>query len=160
MMKRKLNMTLQTLWDLWTATEIKLAVFFSFLCVCLDTLVGGFDGQIGALVALVALDILTGFVASFKTHSFMSSIATKGLYKKATMFLIIGLGVLLDNAFNAHMVRTFFISAFAIIEALSIVENTDRLGYGEYIPEFLRRWLAQIAVEKKVVSNDVARKEE
>lgn len=142
--------TLTTLHNLWTATELKIAIIFSFCWVCIDKLVGGFDGQMTALVILVALDILTGIAASFKTHSFMSSIATKGLYKKAVMFIIIGLGVLLDAAFNSHTVRTLFISAFAVIEALSIVENTDRLGYGAYIPDFLRRWLAQIAVEKKI----------
>lgn len=140
-----------TLWNLWTSTEIKVGVLFSFLWLLLEHIVGGFDEQITALVVLTSLDILTGFVGAFRTHSFMSSIATRGLFKKAAMILVVGLGVLLDTAMHTHMVRTMFIGGFAIIEALSIVENIDKMGYGQYIPEFLRRCLAQIAVEKKVV---------
>ena len=51
---------------------------------------------------------------------------------------------------NTHMVRTLFIGAFAVVEALSIVENIDRVGYGQYIPSFIRGALAQIAREKHV----------
>ncbi|NJE35652.1 holin, partial [Megasphaera sp. SW808] len=146
-MKKMMTM----LWNLWTSTEIKVGVLFSFLWLVLEHIVGGFDEQITALVILTSLDILTGFVGAFKTHSFMSSIATRGLFKKAAMILVVGLGVLLDAAMHTHMVRTMFIGGFAIIEALSIVENIDKMGYGQYIPEFLRRCLAQIATEKRVI---------
>ena len=141
---------LHTFWNLWTATETKVAVFFGFLWVCFSALVGGIDTHITGLVILVALDVITGVTSSFKTHSFQSHIMTHGLFKKAAMFLIIGLGVALDMAMGGHTVRTFFISAFAVVETLSIVENIDKLGYGQYIPDFMRRWLAQITVEKKV----------
>ena len=137
-------------WYLWTETEVKIGCLFSVGWLCFNQLVGGVDEQINALVVLVACDILTGLLASFKLHAFASSIATHGLYKKAAMFLIIGLGVLLDSAMNTHMVRTLFIGAFAIVEVLSIVENIDRVGYGQYIPSFIRGTLAQIAHEKKV----------
>lgn len=149
-MKEKLNNMIQTLSHLWTSTELKVGVLFSFLWLWFDKMIGGFDDQITALVILTALDIFTGIWASFKTQTFLSSIATRGMWKKAVMFLIIGLGVLLDTAMNTHMVRTMFIGAFAVIEALSLVENIDRMGYGKYIPEFLRNCLAQIAKEKKV----------
>lgn len=143
---RKMLYTLSTL---WTPLEIKLGILFSFLWLCLGHIVGGFDEQITALCLLVAFDIITGIWVSFKTGTFASSIATHGLWKKALMFLIIGLGVLLDTAMNAHTVRTLFIGAFAVIEALSIVENVDKAGYGQYIPVYLRNALAQIAHEKK-----------
>ena len=150
-MKRgTLHKMINTVWNLWTATEVKIGCLFSIAWLCFNQLVGGVDEQINALVALVACDILTGLWASFKLHAFASSIATHGLYKKAVMFLIIGLGVLLDSAMHTHMVRTLFIGAFAIVEALSIVENIDRVGYGQYIPSFIRGALAQIAHEKKV----------
>lgn len=151
-MKRgTLHKMINTLWNLWTATEVKIGCLFSIAWLCFNQLVGGgVDAQISALVVLVTCDIITGIWASFKLHAFASSIATHGLYKKAAMFLIIGLGVLLDSAMNTHMVRTLFIGAFAIVEALSIVENIDRIGYGQYIPSFIRGALAQIAKEKKV----------
>ena len=150
-MKRgKAHNMFTVIWNLWTATEIKVGVLFSILWLCFDTLVGGFAEQINALCILVSLDIFTGVWASFHLHSFMSSIASKGLFKKATMFLIIGLGVLLDTAMHTTMIRTLFISAFSIVEVLSIIENIDKLGYGQYIPVFIRDCLAQIAKEKKV----------
>lgn len=150
-MKRgKVHNMFTVIWNLWAATEIKVGVLFSILWLCFDTLVGGFDEQINALCILVSLDIFTGVWASFHLHSFMSSIASKGLFKKATMFLIIGLGVLLDTAMHTTMIRTLFISAFSIVEVLSIIENMDKLGYGQYIPVFIRDCLAQIAKEKKV----------
>lgn len=154
-MKRgKLNKMMLTLWNLWTATEVKIGCLFSIAWLCFNQLVGGVDEQINALVALVACDIFTGLWASFKLHAFTSSIATRGLFKKAAMFLIIGLGVLLDTAMHTQMIRTMFIGAFAIVEALSIVENVDRIGYGHYIPSFIRGALAQIAKEKKVEKLD------
>ena len=42
------------------------------------------------------------------------------------------------------------ISAFAVIEAMSLMENLDRMGYGSMIPNVLRVRLAQIAEEKKI----------
>lgn len=136
--------------NLWTKTEIQLGIVFSIIWTVVSEMVGGFDEQFTALFVLVILDLMSGVWAACKTHTFQSAIASRGLFKKGTMFLIIFLGVLLDSALHIHMVRTMFIGAFAIIEAMSLVENTDRLGYGQYIPSFVRKWLAQIADEKKV----------
>lgn len=46
------------------------------------------------------------------------------------------------------MFRGMFISGFAIMEAMSIIENIDRMGYGFIIPYFIRNKLRQIADEK------------
>lgn len=139
---------MHTLWNLWTPIEIKLGVLFSFLWLIVEQTIGGFDDQINALVILVILDIITGMWSACKNHTFASSIASQGMMKKGAMFLIIGLGVLLDNAMHTHMIRTMFIGAFAVIEAMSLIENIDKLGYGQYIPEFIRKCLAQLADEK------------
>lgn len=140
----------EIIWNIWTPLEIKIGVLFSFIWLGFCTIVGGFDDQIVALVVLVTLDIVSGIIGALKTQTFLSSIATKGLWKKAVMFLIIGLGVLLDTAMHTQTIRTLFIGAFAIIEVMSIVENVDKMGYGNYIPEYLRNCLAQIAKEKRI----------
>ena len=57
-------------------------------------------------------------------------------------------------AMSMDIFRGMVISAFAIIEAMSIVENVDRMGYGAYIPEFLRVRLKQIADEKVSVKEE------
>lgn len=149
-MKEKLNNMIQTLSHLWTSTELKVGVLFSFLWTGFTYLVGGIDQQIDALVILVLLDFITGVWGALRTHTFRSAIASQGMMKKGAMFLIVGLGVLLDNAMNTHMIRTMFIGTFAIIEALSLIENVDKMGYGQYIPESIRKGLAQIADEKAV----------
>ena len=129
-MKRgSLTNMINTIWNLWTATEVKIGCLFSILWLAFNTLVGGVDDQIQALVILVSLDILTGMVASCKSHSFAS-------------------------AMHTHMIRTMFIGAYAIVEAMSILENIDKLGYGQYIPNFIRNALAQIAREKHVEKED------
>lgn len=151
----------ELIYNIWTPFQLKIGVLFSFIWLGVCKVVGGFDDQITALVVLVALDIACGFIAALKTHTFLSSIATRGLWKKAIMFLIIGLGVLLDTAMHTNTIRTLFIGAFAIIEVMSIVENVDRMGYGQYIPEYLRNCLGQIAKEKHIdkVEEEVNRKD-
>lgn len=141
-------MILNTLWNFWTATEVKIGFVFGFILSLFLRFIGGWDAQIAALCTLVFLDFASGSICAFKTHNFVSSIATKGMIKKGVMFLIIMLGVLLDSALNTVTVRGMFISSFSIIEALSLVENIDKMGYGQYIPDFLRKWLAQIETEK------------
>lgn len=89
-MKRgTLNRMMDMIWNLWTATEVKIGCLFSICWLSFDTLVGGVDDQIIALVTLVSFDVLTGIVASFKTHSFMSSIATKGYTRKLSCFSLL-----------------------------------------------------------------------
>lgn len=57
-------------------------------------------------------------------------------------------------AMKVDIFRGMVISAFAIIEAMSLVENIDRMGYGEFIPEFLRVRLKQLADEKVGVKKE------
>lgn len=61
---------------------------------------------------------------------------------------------LLDMAMKVDMFRGMVISAFAIIEAMSLVENIDRMGYGEHIPEFIRVKLRQIADERHITKEE------
>lgn len=135
--------------NLWSKGELILGFLFGFFVV----MVGGMDTQIVALCALTAVDFITGVLASFRLHAFASSIATKGITKKAVMFLVIGLGVLLDSAMGTrNMVRTMFISAYSIIEALSIIENIDKSGWGDIIPVWLRGCLAQVSKRQGIAT--------
>lgn len=135
---------------LWSKTELLIGAVFGFLWTFCANAVGGVDNQIQALVVLVALDYSTGVFAGYKTHSLSSQIAYKGVLKKCLMFGVIGVGVLIDNAMATHTVRTFFISAYAIIEAMSMAENIDRAGYGDIIPSWLRGALQQVARSKQI----------
>ena len=99
------------------------------------------------------MDFITGVTAGYCTGTLSSRVGAKGLLKKGGIFLCIVIACLLDMAMSMHVFRGMVISAFAIIEAMSLVENIDRMGFGAYIPEFLRVRLKQIADEKLDVNS-------
>ena len=102
----------------------------------------------------MCMDFITGVAAGYRTGSLSSSVGAKGLLKKGGILLCIIIACLLDMAMSMHIFRGMVISAFAIIEVMSLVENIDRMGYGALIPEFLRVKLKQIADEKVVVKKE------
>ena len=64
--------------------------------------------------------------------------------------MCVTMAYMLDVSLGTDMLRGMTISAFSVIEAMSIMENIDRMGYGSMIPNVLRVRLAQIAEEKKI----------
>ena len=108
---------------------------------------GGIDQMVYALLALASIDYIMGTVAAYKTHSWDSSVGFKGLLKKAIMFAVVALCHLVDACISTELLRQMAIGAYALNEAGSILENVDRAGWGQYIPEFLRRALARLNEE-------------
>lgn len=98
----------------------------------------------------MCLDVITGVIAGYKQGVLSSSIGAKGLVKKAGVFVCISFAYLLDLAMNINMFRGMIISGFAIMEAMSLIENIDHMGYGYLIPDFLRNHMTQIAGEKHI----------
>lgn len=99
----------------------------------------------------MCLDVITGVAVGLKQHRLSSAIGSRGLFKKAGIFVCILIGFLLDTAMSLDLFRDMVIAGFALIEGLSLVENIDRLGYGYIIPTFLRTKLKQIADEKNII---------
>ena len=65
--------------------------------------------------------------------------------------MCIMIAYLLDCAMGTQMMfRGFVIAGFAIMEAMSLIENIDRMGGDFLIPTFLRLRLEQIANERKI----------
>ncbi len=115
----------------------------------LNLALGGLDMPVMALLVLVILDYMSGMYAGFKTGCLSSQVGFKGIIKKMVIFVIVAFAVLVDHAIQmGHFLRTMTICAYALNEALSIVENADRIGWGEHIPAFLRGRLEQLRVEK------------
>lgn len=125
-------------------------MLWAFLDFCL----GGIDTPIKALAILMCMDFITGVAAGYRTGALSSRVGSKGLLKKGGIFFCILIACLLDMAMSMNIFRGMVISAFAIIEAMSLVENVDRMGYGAYIPEFLRVRLKQMADEKVIVKEE------
>lgn len=124
------------------------------LWALLDLAIGGIDTPIKALAILIVLDFVTGITAGYRTGSLSSQVGSKGIIKKVGIFVCIMFAYLLDNAMAIQMFRGMVISGFSIIEAMSLIENIDRMGFGYIIPDFLRTKLAQIAEEKKLKGDD------
>lgn len=118
------------------------------LWALLDFCLGGIDTPIKALAIIMCMDFITGVAIGYRTGNLSSHIGAKGLMKKVSILLCITIACLLDMAMSMSVFRGMVISAFAIIEAMSIIENIDRMGYGAYIPKFLRDHLKQVANEK------------
>lgn len=134
-----------------TQTELHIAAICSAAGACLSFLVGGFDPSLQALVVLVIADYLTGMIAAWKTGTLCSSKGYKGLLRKAVIALVVAFAHMLDTAMGVHTLRAMAICGYAGMEGLSLLENIDRAGYGEYIPEYIRTKLAQLREEKGVV---------
>jgi len=135
---------------LWTTTELKAGTLFGLLWGLLDFMLGGIDAPIMALSCLIMLDFLTGVTAAYKNAELNSRTGGVGLMRKAGIFVCIIIAYLLDMATGLMMFRGMVITGFAIIEVMSLVENLDRMGYGEIIPSFLRLHLQKIAAEKNL----------
>lgn len=135
---------------LWTQTELLAGMISGCIWSILNFCLGGIDTPVKALAVLMCLDFITGVTAGWKGKELSSKVGSKGLFKKVGVMVGVTIAYLLDLTLSMDMFRGMAISAFAIIEAMSLIENIDRMGYGYIIPEFLRVRLAQIADEKRV----------
>lgn len=108
---------------------------------------GGWDAAMQVLVALMALDYLTGILVAAvwqrsnksSTGALDSKAGFKGLCKKGMILLLVWLGVLLDNAFGTTYVRTAVILFFIGNEGISFLENLGLMGVP--FPAFLKKAL-------------------
>jgi len=64
-----------------------------FLCKWL----GGWDGILTALVALVVLDYITGVLKGISTKTLSSAIGFKGLIKKIFIFIVVATAVIIQD---------------------------------------------------------------
>ena len=106
--------------------------------------IGGMDSMIYALIALCIVDYITGMFTAFKTGQWDSSTGFHGILKKFVIFAVVALCNCIDTAMGMHILRQMAICAYALNEAGSIIENIDRAGYGQYIPDVIRNALARL----------------
>lgn len=106
--------------------------------------IGGMDSMIYALIALCIVDYITGMFTAFKTGQWDSSTGFRGILKKFVVFAVVALCNCIDTAMGMHILRQMAICAYALNEAGSIIENVDRAGYGQYIPDVIRNALARL----------------
>lgn len=57
---------------------------------------GGWDGLLYALIAFVAIDYVTGVMCAISNHTLSSEVGFKGICRKVLIFLLVGIGSILD----------------------------------------------------------------
>lgn len=135
----------------YTQTELRFMAVFSCIGAAFSWLVGGIDAPLQYLLALMVADYVTGMIAAWKTGMLSSGRAFDGIKRKVIVLAVVVLANTIDVAGGlGHALRGAVLLTYAIMEGMSIIENIDRAGWGEYIPQFLRDKLVQIRTEKGV----------
>lgn len=113
------------------------------------TFLGGWDGFLLCLTTFVVIDYLTGFVAAASQRRLSSARGFAGILKKILIFVVVGLGHLLDTALlggTGAPLRSAMIFFYLANEGLSILENLTALGLP--VPRRLRQLLTELGEEE------------
>lgn len=108
---------------------------FAAVVLFLVNLFGGASVFLSALLILILIDILTGFLAAAVKKQLQASVMFAGGCKKMIILAIIVLVHYIGDALGLPWLREAVISYYAINEALSIMENAIRAGVP--VPAFL-----------------------
>ena len=108
----------------------------------LSYFLGGFDQISKVLIYLTVIDYVSGVIAAFYNKDISSKIGFKGILKKITMFLVVGVAVLLERYLAIPTLREIVIMFFVGNEGISILENVAETGLK--IPEKLKNAILQI----------------
>ena len=105
---------------------------------------GGCDGLIVTLVAFVAVDYITGVMCAVADRRLSSAVGFKGICRKVLIFLLVGMGNLLDVYVigNGSVLRTAVVFFYISNEGVSLAENAAHLGLP--VPEKLKAVLEQL----------------
>jgi toxin secretion/phage lysis holin len=111
-------------------------------------ILGGWDGFLLCLTAFVVIDYLTGFLAAAWQKRLSSAQGFRGILKKVLIFMVVGMGHLLDTALLGGAgapLRSALIFFYIANEGLSIFENLAVLGVP--IPKRLKQVIAELGQE-------------
>jgi len=130
-------LSMKTVWN-WVQAVFTAAGGF------LGWFLGGPDGFLYALIAFVAADYLTGVMCAIADRKLSSEIGAKGIFKKVLIFVLVGVGHIIDSQVlgNGGAIRTAVIFFYLSNEGISILENAAHIGLP--IPEKLKNVLEQL----------------
>ena len=124
----------------WSNIQLIFAIFGGWL----GWFLGGYDGFLYALVAFIVADYITGVMCAIVDRTLSSEIGFKGIFKKVLIFVMVGIGHIIDTNLigNGSTVRTAVIFFYCSNEGISMIENAGHLGLP--IPQKLKEILAQL----------------
>ena len=105
---------------------------------------GGLDGFLYALIAVVVIDYITGVMCAIVDKKLSSNVGFRGIFRKVLIFVMVGIGNLIDTQLigSGEALRTAVIFFYISNEGVSLLENAAHIGLP--IPEKLKDVLAQL----------------
>ena len=112
--------------EFWNMTQVVIAGIGGWL----GWFLGGCDGLLYALIAFVVIDYITGVMCAVVDKNLSSEVGFRGIFKKVLIFLLVGMGHLLDAQVigTGSVVRTAVIFFYISNEGVSLLENAGHLG--------------------------------
>lgn len=129
---------MKTIWA-WTQTA------FAGIGGVIGWYLGGLDGFLYALIAFVVVDYLTGVLRAIYEKRLSSRIGAQGITKKVAIFLVVGIGHLVDFYLlgsEGAALRTAVIFFYIANEGISLLENATAIGLP--VPDKLKNVLQQL----------------
>ncbi|TEB15570.1 Holin family protein [Pelotomaculum sp. FP] len=111
--------------------------------------IGWYFGEINsllyALIAFVTIDYVSGVLLAILEKKLSSEIGFKGISKKVMLFVLIGLGNIIDQYIigSGSSLRTMLIMFYLSNEGISILENATKIGLP--LPQKLKDILLQLS---------------
>lgn len=114
------------------------SLVFGFICSKL----GGFDVLLQAILTLIVIDYITGFLKGLNNKELNSQVGFIGIIKKVMILFVIATSVVISSLIEIETpLREITIMFFIVNESLSILENA---GSFLPIPEKLKNVLLQL----------------
>ena len=126
--------------EFWNTIQLVFAAVGGWLGYFL----GGCDGLLYALIAFVVIDYITGVMCAIADKSLSSEVGFKGICRKVLIFLLVGIGHIVDAQVigNGGVMRTAVIFFYLSNEGVSLIENAAHLGLP--VPDKLKAVLEQL----------------
>ena len=126
--------------EFWNAIQF----VFTAIGGWLGYFLGGCDGLLYALIAFVAIDYITGVMCAINDKALSSEVGFKGICRKVLIFLLVGIGNIIDvQVMGAPgVLRTAVIFFYISNEGVSLLENASHLGLP--VPQKIKAVLEQL----------------
>ena len=124
----------------WNALLIAISGFGGWL----GWVLGGLDGFLYALVALMLVDYTTGVMVAIVEKKLSSVVGFRGIFKKMLVLVMVGIAHTVDIHIigTGASIRTAVILFYSSNEGVSLLENAARIGLP--IPQKLKDILTQL----------------